>query len=196
MKKLNNKKGFTIVELVIVIAVIGILAGVLIPTFSSVTKSANESAALQEAKSTLENILAVNNGEIASGTKFYICDGTDDNFKIKYTYTYKDNALKIDEENKTIEKADIDVIYLTTTKNVTVTGIRATALVGNAKNLIKAAVGGTTTGEPALVESSQKIKFGSEEDTAATIGLRFSPDIGEKMIVVIPKASTSAPAGE
>lgn len=31
MKK--NKKGFTIVELVIVIAVIGILAAVLIPTF-------------------------------------------------------------------------------------------------------------------------------------------------------------------
>ena len=46
MKKLNNKKGFTIVELVIVIAVIGILAGVLIPTFSNVTKSANETAAM------------------------------------------------------------------------------------------------------------------------------------------------------
>ena len=40
MKK-NNKKGFTIVELVIVIAVIAILAAVLIPTFSSVIKQAN-----------------------------------------------------------------------------------------------------------------------------------------------------------
>ena len=39
MKK-NNKKGFTIVELVIVIAVIAILAAVLIPTFSSVIKKA------------------------------------------------------------------------------------------------------------------------------------------------------------
>lgn len=38
------KKGFTIVELVIVIAVIAILAGVLIPTFSGVVKKANLSA--------------------------------------------------------------------------------------------------------------------------------------------------------
>lgn len=38
------KKGFTIVELVIVIAVIAVLAGVLIPTFSGVVKKANLSA--------------------------------------------------------------------------------------------------------------------------------------------------------
>ena len=37
----TNKKGFTIVELVIVIAVIAILAAVLIPTFSSIIKKAN-----------------------------------------------------------------------------------------------------------------------------------------------------------
>ena len=42
--KRNNKKGFTIVELVIVIAVIAILSAVLIPTFSGVTKSAQEKA--------------------------------------------------------------------------------------------------------------------------------------------------------
>ena len=47
--KRNNKKGFTIVELVIVIAVIAILAGVLIPTFSGIITQANKSAALQEA---------------------------------------------------------------------------------------------------------------------------------------------------
>ena len=40
----NNKKGFTIVELVIVIAVIAILAAVLIPTFSGIIAKANESA--------------------------------------------------------------------------------------------------------------------------------------------------------
>lgn len=49
MKKLN-KKGFTIVELVVVIAVIAILAAVLIPTFSNVVDKANESKAMQEAK--------------------------------------------------------------------------------------------------------------------------------------------------
>ncbi len=42
-----NKKGFTIVELVIVIAVIAILAAVLIPTFANVIKKANQSADAQ-----------------------------------------------------------------------------------------------------------------------------------------------------
>ena len=40
----NNKKGFTIVELVIVIAVIAILAAVLIPTFAGIINKANMSA--------------------------------------------------------------------------------------------------------------------------------------------------------
>lgn len=43
----TNKKGFTMVELVIVIAVIAILAAVLIPTFGGIIKKANESSALQ-----------------------------------------------------------------------------------------------------------------------------------------------------
>ena len=44
MKKFTKRKGFTIVELVIVIAVIGILAGILIPTFVSLTKKANKAS--------------------------------------------------------------------------------------------------------------------------------------------------------
>jgi len=57
MKKLN-KKGFTIVELVIVMAVIAILAAVLIPTFSGVINNAKESAALQNARSTYNELAA------------------------------------------------------------------------------------------------------------------------------------------
>ena len=49
MKKLN-KKGFTITELVIVIAVIAILSAVLIPTFTGVVKDSKDSAAVQDAK--------------------------------------------------------------------------------------------------------------------------------------------------
>ena len=47
--KRNNKKGFTIVELVVVIAVIAILSAVLIPTFSGVIGDAKEKAELMDA---------------------------------------------------------------------------------------------------------------------------------------------------
>ena len=43
----SRKKGFTLVELVIVIAVIAILAAVLIPTFSSLVQKANMRADTQ-----------------------------------------------------------------------------------------------------------------------------------------------------
>ena len=46
----KNKKGFTLVELVIVIAVIAILAGVMIAVFANVVNDARESADLQEMK--------------------------------------------------------------------------------------------------------------------------------------------------
>ena len=44
MKKLKNKNAFTIVELVIVIAVIGILSSILIPIFSNLINNAKESS--------------------------------------------------------------------------------------------------------------------------------------------------------
>lgn len=56
MRKMN-KKGFTIVELVIVIAVIAILAAVLIPTFVSLTRKANQSAD-QQAVRQMNTLLA------------------------------------------------------------------------------------------------------------------------------------------
>lgn len=57
MKNVMKKnKGFTIVELVIVIAVIAILAGVLIPTFSGIVAKANQSKALQEATNAYKNL--------------------------------------------------------------------------------------------------------------------------------------------
>lgn len=62
--KTNNKRGFTIVELVIVVAVIAILAAVLIPTFSKVIDKANRSADMQAAV-TMNKILAAD--EVLNG---------------------------------------------------------------------------------------------------------------------------------
>jgi type IV pilus assembly protein PilA len=58
MKKMN-KKGFTIVELVIVIAVIAILAAVLIPTFSGIIEKAKQSNARTYAVSIYHETLAL-----------------------------------------------------------------------------------------------------------------------------------------
>ena len=68
--KNTKKRGFTIVELVIVIAVIAILASVLIPTFTNVVKAANKSKALHEARNAytdyLANYVTENNGSLPS----------------------------------------------------------------------------------------------------------------------------------
>ena len=74
-----NKKGFTIVELVIVIAVIAILAGVLIPTFGGIIEKANMSAVQQEAAAAYKEVYALD-----------LADGKVDGLDNKKTITLKD----------------------------------------------------------------------------------------------------------
>lgn len=49
-KKLKNRKGFTLVELIVVIVIVGILAAILIPRLTGFTDKANETQALVWAK--------------------------------------------------------------------------------------------------------------------------------------------------
>ena len=73
---MRNKKGFTLVELVIVIAVIAILAGVMIGTFASVVKKAKKSAEQQEMAAAKQEQVAndviekLNNGSWLGWTDF------------------------------------------------------------------------------------------------------------------------------
>ena len=87
MKKRNSKKGFTLVELVIVIAVIAILAGVLIPTFGGVVEKANQNAAMQEARNIYTEYLAetAGTGKVESDLWVFVdgsetTDKTDDKY--------------------------------------------------------------------------------------------------------------------
>ncbi len=50
VERIKNKKGFTIIEIMVVIALIGILAAVLVPQFGSVKERARDSGVLTNAK--------------------------------------------------------------------------------------------------------------------------------------------------
>lgn len=101
----NRKKAFTLVELVVVIAVIAILAAVLIPTFSSVIKNANNSVDQQL-------VVQLN---LISSTHHTLGNGKDE-------FEFADNIRKmLDEEgvNKDsllTKNKDVIIVYNTQTK--------------------------------------------------------------------------------
>ena len=110
--KYNKKKGFTIVELVIVIAVIGILSAILIPTFVGVTKAAQEAAL----KSNLSNAYSMYAADAADGVK----DGTSD----KIVFYAQANVALV--EKGTVDPAkgykfDNEKGWKVTTDDITVT---------------------------------------------------------------------------
>lgn len=86
--KRRLKKAFTITELVIVIAIIGILIAVLIPTFSNVIQNAHKSKALQQSNNALKEYLALvlEDGDTSAADGIvFVSDG--------YAHVYINSAL-------------------------------------------------------------------------------------------------------
>lgn len=139
--KRNNKKGFTIVELVIVIAVIAILAGVLIPTFAGIVKKANNSSIQQETRAALTVILAEENGQLDSAADYYFYYNSKDGVSyFKYNKTtakleeVKDTAANI--SNNKIILNDNDVVWSSgDATTLTAVGVDTTAAASILKTL-------------------------------------------------------------
>ena len=126
MKLKNNKKGFTLVELVIVIAVIAILAAVLIPTFATVIANANKSALQSEANNLYTGIMVEYADDVDGFDAFFATiedkDKNEDG-SIKHTVIIGEDAISTyisDDTKMTIEGTTITLTagqyYVTITK--------------------------------------------------------------------------------
>ena len=105
MKNRKAKKGFTIIELVIVIAVIGILAAVLIPTFSNVIDKANATAAMENAKNAYTNFLVDNADKmVMDNANFYIQSGEYYFHVVKGQFTSEGTKTAPTESNAVVAK--------------------------------------------------------------------------------------------
>lgn len=108
----NNKKGFTIVELVVVIVVIAILAAVLIPTFVNVIKQANlanDQSLIRNMNTTLATSKILQNGFSYAGDAITALNAN--GFTGKYTpytagyhygYHFESNTMYIIDESNAV----------------------------------------------------------------------------------------------
>lgn len=117
LNKKRNKKGFTLIELIVVIAILAILAAILIPRFAGFTDKARSTQVLVEAK----QVATAADGLIAEG-KTYITSGTPSAIQ------FNDGMIKEiagDDVTGTIGAGSIsgDHFIFTYTKNLIVSGV-------------------------------------------------------------------------
>lgn len=79
MKKLMlNQKGFTIIELVVVIIILGVLVAIALPRYFALTDDAQEAACLANQKSIEAAIMMEYSGRLLAGTSTSVADVVSD----------------------------------------------------------------------------------------------------------------------
>lgn len=166
----NNKKGFTIVELVIVIAVIAILAAVLIPTFAGIISKSNKSAALQEARAALTVILSEENGQLNEDATYYFIYKNGEKVEW-YSYDVEEAELVEADAEATLVAGANDTVYTTDASTLTVD------MVGTATQA------GAVTITVATKEVTEDNNTTTVVDTANSTTWKGASDLGDNITV-------------
>lgn len=77
MKKKKNRKGFSLVELIVVLVIMAILAAALVPTLIGYIKQTRESNAKNEASMVVQAAQTISSGAFASADGTYKVNGVD-----------------------------------------------------------------------------------------------------------------------
>lgn len=96
LKKLNNKKGFTLMEMLIVVAIIAVLVAIAIPVFNGALTKSKEAADVANVRALYAEwqvgILTENQDIPADKEKFLA--GPDNNGATEFTFNYAGEKLK------------------------------------------------------------------------------------------------------
>ena len=216
---MRNKKGFTLVELVIVIAVIAILAGVMIGTFASVVKKAKESAKMQEMTAQKQEQIAndidqkLKNAEWLGWTDFEekLADavskamsgkevGADQSKEVKaaveeaVSAAFAKYAASLGQSNTGLTADQVKYIVETALSNKSYSGVTAEQV----KAIINNAVSGTSTltksQVQAIVEAAQAKNLTIAQVTAAVTNATKGNATAEDLDKVYDKINTAISA--
>lgn len=102
LKKLNNKKGFTLMEMLIVVAIIAVLVAIAIPVFNGALTKSKEAADVANVRALYAEwqvgILTENKGIPTDKDAFL--KGPDNNGTTEFTFNYANEKLTYTKDDK------------------------------------------------------------------------------------------------
>ncbi len=160
----SNKKGFTLVELVVVIAIIGVLAAILIPTMMNYVKKSRMRTANSNAKLVFESINNMASDKVADGDA--VTSITAAGVAVS-TYKGSSNVLEAAvwdalKDNGENGAGYVALSYDPNSKNA------ANWVQWQTNNTATNQITGQWPNAPKNVEDAEKIKFGTPEGITTT----------------------------
>ena len=182
---MKNRKGFTIVELVIVIAVIAILAAVLIPTFSGIVSKANQSAAQQTAMQAVKaGLLCITTAQLPENTFILLNTAKDAAAKPDYGYVYNGNQLSDPKADLYTGEANAQVFNTSYINNQNTILINTdTTLAAGMLKVIYGATSVDITGGTATIVIGEVDTTENGDDITLSVG--YSNDMPKNAIVFV-----------